>query len=132
MVDYTVLVRSKSVETIDKVSQMTDKLVAAGVVLSSQNGSGTSPRYLFTQLNCIKPSMMSEATKAAYEVAKQFASDSGSHISSIRKASQGLFSITDRDTLNSPDSGETYDSMFGQSDLNKKVRVVVSIDYLLK
>ncbi|MFX8301145.1 SIMPL domain-containing protein, partial [Acinetobacter baumannii] len=36
MVEHTILVRSAEVDKVQKISQMTDKLVAAGVVLSSQ------------------------------------------------------------------------------------------------
>lgn len=129
MVESTVLVRSKNVETIRKVSQMTDRLVDAGVVLSSQGAwDATGPRFMFTQLNAVKPEMMAEATRNAREAANQFAADSGSAVGDIQKASQGLFTITDRDQAVSGQGGE---AMPGISDLNKTVRVVVTIDYSL-
>jgi hypothetical protein len=131
IVEYTILVRSKDVDKLQRVSQMTDKLVAAGVVLAAQGAwERTGPQFIFTQLNTIKPGMMAEATRSAREVAKQFATDSGSKVGSIRKASQGLFSIADRDRSTSDaNSGEGAASPV--SDLNKKVRVVVNVDYFL-
>lgn len=130
MVEYTILVRSTEVEKLQKISQMTDKLVAAGVVLSAQESwDKTTPQFLFTKLNSIKPSMMAEATRAAREVANQFAADSGSKVGSIRRASQGLFSISDRDQL-TPREGDNGGAAMA-SDPNKKVRVVVTVDYFL-
>jgi len=130
MVEHTILVRSAEVEKVQKISQMTDKLVAAGVVLSSQGSwDKTSPQFLFTQLNAIKPGMMAEATKSAREAATQFAADSGSKVGAIRRASQGLFSIADRDRVG-PEGGEG--GVGPASDPNKKVRVVVSVDYFLE
>ena len=51
--------------------------------------------------------------------------------SAIRRASQGLFSISDRDQAASGDTegGRYYPRA---SDPNKRVRVVVTIDYLLE
>ena len=130
MVEHTILVRSAEVDKVQKISQMTDKLVAAGVVLSSQGTwDKTSPQFLFTQLNAVKPGMMAEATKSAREAATQFAADSGSKVGAIRRASQGLFSIADRDRTG-PEGGEGGGGP--ASDPNKKVRVVVSVDYFLE
>ncbi len=129
IVEYTILVRSADVEKVQKVSQMTDQLVAAGIVLSSQGGwDGNSPQFLFTQLNAVKPAMMADATKAAREAARQFAADSGSAVGSIRRASQGLFTIADRDQSV---GGEGNSGQAGASSPNKRIRVVVTVDYFL-
>lgn len=132
MVEHSIVVRSSDVAKVQKISQMTDKLVAAGVVLSSQGAwdRGT-PQFLFTKLNSIKPAMMAEATKAAREAANQFAADSGSRVGSIRRATQGLFTIADRDQAASGDR-EGSDGGGAASDPNKRVRVVVTVDYLLE
>jgi hypothetical protein len=130
MVEHTIVVRSADVGKVRKVSHMTDKLVAAGVVLAASGGwdRGT-PRFLFTQLNAIKPAMMAEATRAAREAANQFAADSGSRVGPIRKATQGLFTISDRDQAA---SGDGDGGGMAASEPNKRVRVVVTIDYLLE
>lgn len=130
IVEYTILVRTGDVEKVRKVSQMTDQLVAAGIVLSSQGGwDGNSPQFLFTQLNAVKPAMMADATKAAREAARQFAADSGSAVGSIRRASQGLFTIADRDQ--SAGGEGNGGGQAGAPSPNKRVRVVVTIDYFL-
>jgi hypothetical protein len=60
--------------------------------------------------------MIEEATKNAREVANKFAIDSHSGLGKIKKASQGQFSINDRDK-NNPHI--------------KKVRVVSTVEYYL-
>lgn len=61
--------------------------------------------------------MIEEATFNAREVAKKFAQDSQSSLGKIKKASQGQFSISNRDRNTSH---------------IKKVRVVSTIEYYLK
>jgi uncharacterized protein len=131
VLDATVLVRTSKIDKVSQVSKMTDELVKTGVVLSSTNEwQGIGPKYLFSKLNEIKPGMMAEATKNARAAAAQFAQDSGSKVGSIRRASQGLFSISDRDQRSQvPNDVEGINS--GISDPNKRVRVVVTVDYLL-
>jgi hypothetical protein len=60
--------------------------------------------------------MVEEATRKAREVAQKFAADSDSRLGKIRRASQGQFSISDRDK-NTP--------------YIKKVRVVSTVEYYL-
>jgi len=131
VVEATILLRSKNVDKVQKVSQMTDELVRAGVVLSSKDEWQAGPRYLFSQLNTIKPAMLAEATKNARAAAVQFAADSGSAVGAIRRASQGLFSISDRDQT-PPGQGEGGGGESGETDPNKRVRVVVTVDYFLE
>ena len=132
VVEATVLLRSKNVEKVQQVSRMADELVRAGVVISAKNEwQAAGPRYIFTRLDTIKPAMLAEATRSARAAAAQFATDSGTSVGAIRRASQGLFSITNRDQ-NAPGQGEGGGGGDDQSDLNKRVRVVVTIDYLLE
>jgi hypothetical protein len=71
---------------------------------------------MFTDLNKKNPEIITEATINAREAATTFAEDSGSKVGKIRKASQGYFTITDRDQ-NSPDK--------------KIVRVVTTMEFFL-
>lgn len=97
-------------------SQKTDELLKQGVALSSSNIN-----YYFTNLNSIKPAMLEEATRSAREAAKAFAKDSGAEIGGIRRASQGLFTIT------SP-----LNDYASESSVKKKVRVVTQMDFYLE
>lgn len=111
----TITLRTPDVKAAKKAMEDSGKLVLRGIVLAEQDYA-RSTEFLFTGLNSIKPEMIAEATKNAREAAEQFARDSGARVGSIRRASQGLFTIDDRDK-GSPD--------------HKKVRVVTTVEYFL-
>ncbi len=108
-------VRSTDIETVKKAMAAAGELVSRGVMLV-QNWE-YRPTFAFTGLNEIKPDMIAEATRNARAAARQFAEDSGSRVGTIRRATQGYFSLQDRDRY-TPEI--------------KKVRVVTTIDYFLK
>ncbi|MFC6633417.1 SIMPL domain-containing protein [Microbulbifer taiwanensis] len=105
-------------EQVDKVRAAMDKLAdlgREGIAFSSNNYQGQI-EYIFTGLNDIKPQMVEQATVEARQVAQKFAEDSDSLLGKIKRASQGQFSISDRDK-NNPHI--------------KKVRVVSTVEYYL-
>lgn len=114
----TYLVRTKNVELVDTMFRNVGDLIAKGVILTQ----GSGPTYVFTQLNTIKPDMIAEATRNAREAAQKFAGDSGARVGDIKAATQGLFQINNRDDDNAPES----------SVIDKRVRVVTSVDYYLQ
>ena len=119
----TLMVRSKDVDAVAAAAQATGELVTAGVVLADENGPGNGgPAYLFDGLNQLKPAMIAEATKNARAAAEQFAHDSGSRLGGIRRANQGVFQILARDKA---------PMLQEEKQVNKTVRVVVTLDYRL-
>ena len=118
---YTYIVTSVVTVCTDKVDEIVrlqsrqGELLQKGIAMA--NNWEYQPVYTFTQLNEIKPSMIETATKNARETAEKFAADSESELGKIKRATQGQFSITDRDS-NTP--------------YMKNVRVVTSVDYYLK
>lgn len=108
----TITVYTPEVERVRATMNRLVELGTEGIVLGSEQGA--EPQFLFTGLNEIKPSMLEEATRNARAAATKFAEDSGSRLGSIRRASQGQFSIADRDA---------------STPHIKKVRVVSTIDY---
>jgi uncharacterized protein len=112
----TVTVRTSNVALVRQTMESTGNLVGVGVVLVADNWDSPT-EFLFTALNDIKPEMIEEATKNARAAAEKFAVDSGSQVGGIRRATQGLFSIEDRDR-NSPE--------------RKVVRVVTTVEYFLR
>jgi len=113
--EVTVLVRTGDIERVKSGMQSVGDLVKSGVALTQSYEH--QPQFIFTQLNAIKPEMIALATQEARAAADQFARDAGAEVGSIRRASQGYFSIEDVD----PYTPET-----------KKVRVVTSVDYILR
>jgi hypothetical protein len=85
-------------------------------IVFSQNNYDAQVEYIFSRLNDVKPKMIEESTTNARSVAKKFASDSQSRLGKIKKATQGQFSISNRDK-NTP--------------YIKQVRVVSTIEYYL-
>ncbi len=131
IIDKIIQVRSTDVDNIQKVSRMTDELLKAGIVLSNRDQYQGAVRFIFTKLNDIKPEMLLEAIDNAKKAAVQFTGKSGTKLGSIRKANQGLFTIVDRDESMSGQTEGRYYPM-GESDIYKKVRVVVNVDYSIK
>ncbi|MEZ5743383.1 MAG: SIMPL domain-containing protein [Sphingomonadaceae bacterium] len=112
--------RSHDIKRAQDAVKRQFELVRRGVAL--EEGSGMS--YTFTKLNEIKPEMVADATKDARSAAEQFAKDSGTSVGSIKRATQGYFSVEARD-------GES--GGWGVSDTPyKKVRVVTTVDFYLR
>ena len=130
IIDKIIKVRSTNVDNIQKVSRMTDELLKAGIVLNNQNNYECGIRYYFTKLGDIKPAMLTEATRNANNAAVQFANESGSRLGKLKRASQGLFSIVDRDE--SLASGSEGGYAGNSRDIYKRIRVVVSVDYSIE
>ena len=113
--EVTLLVRTSDIQRVKTGMQSVGELVKSGVALTQSYEH--QPEFIFTELNSIKPEMIALATQEARAAADQFARDSGAEVGSIRRASQGYFSIEDVD----PYTPEV-----------KKVRVVTSVDYILR
>jgi uncharacterized protein len=132
IIQETVEVRSTNVDQVLKVSRMTSELLSAGVIISSQQDyQGSSLKFIFTRLNEVKPVMLTEAIQNARHAAEQFTKESNTKLGKLRKASQGYFSVMDRDqSLAQDGEGRYYDN--NNSDIHKKIRVVISVDYSLE
>lgn len=124
VITQTIMVRSTNPDVVAAASQRVAELVSEGVVLSSgeQYGAG-GPTFVFTGLNELKPAMIAQATARAREAAQQFAQDAGSELGGIRQANQGYFEILPRDQAQGINEA---------SQVNKTIRVVATVEYLLK
>jgi len=131
IIDKTIQVRSADVEKIQRISRMTDELLKAGVVLTSANEyGGSSVKYIFTKLNEVKPDMLSESTVSARNAAIRFTKESQTKLGKLKRASQGIFSIVDRDeSLSGQAEGG---GGAGTNDMYKRIRVVVSVEYSIE
>jgi len=106
---------SSDVDKVLKLMADQSSLIKKDIAVLSEWDS--TPQFNFEGLNDIKPEMVEEATKNAREVAEKFAKDSGSKLGKIKEATQGTFSISDRDS-NTPSV--------------KNVRIVTYVTYYLK
>ncbi|MDE6277715.1 MAG: SIMPL domain-containing protein [Muribaculaceae bacterium] len=95
-VTSVIVVTSSDVEKVRALIKRQSELIGQGIaILAGDYNYPTT--YEFTGLNEIKPEMIAEATHNAREAAAKFAQDSGSKLGRIITASQGQFSISDRD-----------------------------------
>lgn len=115
-VTLTITVSTDQVEKARSLMTRTGELLKQGIAISASD-YGTNVQYEFNGLNKIKPAMIEEATKNAREAARKFAADSESELGKIKQASQGLFSIDNRDEY---------------TPYIKRVRVVTSVEYCLE
>ncbi len=111
----TVTVSTNKVQAVLSLMQKQSELIGRDITLANDYNYRT--RFDFTGLNGIKPKMIETATVNAREAAQKFAQDSGSTLGKIRRASQGQFTISNRDE-NTP--------------YIKNVRVVTTVEYFLK
>ena len=111
-----ITVTSRNVDKVRQLMTEQAELLKQGIAITGGDYR-YNVSYEFTVLNSIKPQMIEEATKNARAAAEKFAKDSDSKLGKIRNASQGQFSISDRDA-NTP--------------YIKSVRVVTTINYYLR
>lgn len=109
-------VKSKNVEAVRNIISRSGELLEKGIVLTTPE-YGNYISYDFTDFQDIKLDMMREAIKNAEAAAKQFADNSNSKLGGIETASQGQFSIENRD--------ETTPYI-------KTLRVITTVTYSLK
>ena len=113
--EQSITVYSVQIDRVREVSRQLSVLGKQGIAFTGNNYQAQT-EYLFTRLNEVKPAMIEEATREARAVAEKFAADSDSVLGKIKRASQGQFTIGDRDK-NNPHV--------------KKVRVVSTVEYYL-
>lgn len=116
LVTSVIVVTSSDIENINSLIKRQGELLKKGIAISTEDWN-YQVSYDFTGLNKIKPEMIAEATENAREAAKKFADDSGSKIGKIKTASQGQFTIENRDNF---------------TPYIKNVRVVTSITYFIE
>jgi hypothetical protein len=120
----TIVITTQDINLVSKAYAAGLDYVAAGA-----NIGYASPNYLVSNLEEIKMSLISAATKNAYARAKEFIKHGDSRLGSMRSASQGAFYIlSDSANSDTSDYGGTYD----KTTVDKTARVVVTIEFNLK
>lgn len=115
-VTTVITVTSKKVDLVRSLISEQGELLKQGIAITGGDYR-YNIQYDYTSLNEIKPQMIEEATRNAREAAQKFAKDSDSELGKIKRATQGQFSIDNRDA-NTP--------------YIKRIRVVTTIEYSLE
>ncbi len=95
-VTNVIVVTSDKVDLVRKLIDKQTDLLRQGIAIVAGDYNYQTT-YEYTDLNSVKPEMIAEATSNAREAADKFAQDSDSKLGKIKTASQGQFSINDRD-----------------------------------
>ena len=112
-----ITVASTNVDRVRALMLRQGQLMRQGIAIVSEEYGSNNVSYEYTSLTDIKPQMVEEAMQNAHATAEQFAKDSHTHIGGIVTASQGQFSIDDRDA-NTP--------------YVKRIRVVTTVEYAIE
>jgi len=111
-----ITVTSTDVDKVRQLMKRQSELMKQGIALVSGEYGENSVTYEYTGLTEIKSSMVQEAMQNARATAEQFAKDANASIEGIITASQGQFSIEDRDAT---------------TPYIKKIRVVNTVEYAI-
>jgi hypothetical protein len=114
-------VRSQDLPRIAQAHREIIQLAAAGspVVYGA-------PEYLLSDLETVKMSLIGAATENARQRAEEFARVGKARVGAMRAASQGAFYIL---PANSSAEADDYGGVYDKSTIEKKARVVVTIQY---
>jgi hypothetical protein len=128
IINATIVLKSKDVDLVDKVSKNKNLIVQKGIIFGTDGNNNGEPYYEYTKFNDIKPEMLTEAIKNARLSAERFANDSGSKVGQLKKANQGIFAISPALQTSSDDY---LNNQMASKSINKKIRVVTTLEYFL-
>ncbi|MDX5338513.1 MAG: SIMPL domain-containing protein [Cyclobacteriaceae bacterium] len=114
----TLVIESKEVEKVEKVSREITELLNQGITFYSQ-----PPRYYYTQLESLKLEMVAKATEDGRVRAERIAENSKSKLGDLVTANMGVFQITGQN------SGEDYSwgGAFNTSSKNKTASITMKL-----
>lgn len=122
-IEQTITITGKDIDLIDNLATSSSSLVTDGVMINSQ-----SPRFYYTKLSELKKELLSEASKDAYNRAKEIASGSNAKIGKLKLAKMGVFQILGKYTNEEYSWGGTFNT----SSKEKKAVITVSAEYIIE
>jgi uncharacterized protein len=118
------VVRSSDLAKIDQASKAIIELRAEGKPIVY-----AAPSYLIKDLETVKMSLIGAATRNARQRAEEFAKVGDAHVGAMRSASQGAFYIL---AANGDEDASDYGGVYDKTTMDKKARVVVTIEYAIE
>lgn len=116
----SLVIESKEVEKVEKISREITELLNQGITFYSQ-----PPRYYYTQLESLKLEMIAKATEDGRIRAERIAENSNSDLGNLIDANMGIFQITGQN------SGEDYSwgGTFNTSAKNKTASITMKLTF---
>lgn len=122
-IQQVIIVESSRVEEITGLAQTAaDKFMGQGIIFTTQN-----MEYYYSKLAELRLDLLSEATKDAQARAQRIAESTGRKIDILQSASQGVFQVTAKNSVEVSDYG-IYDT----ASREKKITGVVRTSFVLK
>jgi hypothetical protein len=118
--NQSLVIESKEVEKVEKISREITELLNQGIAFYSQQ-----PRYYYTGLESLKLEMIAKATEDARIRAERIAENSDSDLGDLINANMGIFQITGQN------SGEDYSwgGTFNTSAKNKTASITMKLSF---
>ncbi len=118
--NQSLVIESKEVEKVEKISREITELLNQGIAFYSQQ-----PRYYYTGLESLKLEMIAKATEDARIRAERIAENSDSDLGDLINANMGIFQITGQN------SGEDYSwgGTFNTSARNKTASITMKLTF---
>ncbi len=119
----SVIIESKEVDKIEKISREITELLNQGVQFYSE-----SPRYYYTKLSDLKIEMISKATKDARLRAEKISEFSGGQLGELESAKMGIFQITGQNS----EEDYSWGGTFNTSSKEKTASITMKLVYKVK
>lgn len=118
--NQSLVIESKEVEKVEKISREITELLNEGIAFYSQQ-----PRYYYIALESLKLEMIAKATEDARIRAERIAENSDSVLGDLINANMGIFQITGQN------SGEDYSwgGTFNTSAKNKTASITMKLTF---
>jgi hypothetical protein len=117
-----VVVRSKDVQLVSKLSQGIGTILQQGVTVNNYG-----PQYYLSTLPKLRPQLLEEAMKDAKIRAEAITKAVGGKVGSVQSVKSGVFQVTTPDSTMTQDTG-AYDT----SSIEKTVTSTVSVTFSVK
>ena len=114
-------VNSSDVKLVEKTAAQIISLQEKGLPLHVAD-----PEFLVSTLEQVKMSLISDATKNAFDRANEFAKTGNAKVGAMKSASQGAFYIL---PAQGDGGNNDYGGVYDKSTIDKVARVVVTIEY---
>jgi len=116
----TVAVQSVDVDKVDKISREATELIESGIEFNS-----TPPLFYNTQLNQVKMELLGKASADAKARAETIATNAGSKLGELKKATMGVFQITGKNS----NEDYSYGGAFNTSNKYKTGSITIKMEF---
>ncbi len=116
------MITSSDVDLIKIMSEELTSIIESGV-----NISVNEPQYYISDLQDLKIELLVKATRDGFSRAKKLAIESDANVGSLVSANQGVFQITEPNSMETSSYG-----IYNTSSITKSVKAVVTLSYAVK